>query len=461
MPNETILVVDDSPKDNQLLTRFLEIEGYKVSSAKDGRAAMGQFKEGKYDLVLTDLKMPHMDGIELLKQVKNQDPNVIGVVVTGFATIDTAVEAMKVGAFDYVSKPYQLDEIRMVVQRALEYKRLQVENVSLKRELKRKYKFENIIGDHPRMQQVFRLIEKVADSESTVLIQGESGTGKELVAKAIHFNSNRRDRYIIPVNCGAIPENLLESELFGHVKGAFTGATTSRIGRFEAADGGTIFLDEIGDMSPKLQVKVLRVLQEQEFEPVGSTKTIKVSVRVIAATNQNLEELVEKKQFREDLFYRLNVIPINIPPLRERRSDIHLLVNHFLKTFCEEKGREVEPIESEVVQFISDYEWPGNVRELENLIERLVILNDRGAITVDDLPEKIRKGTSPRTMDPYEFPEEGLDFNKVVGEFENQIIRAALGRTRGNKNLAAKLLSLKRTTLVEKIKKKGLAGPWN
>lgn len=460
MANENILIVDDDPKANQLLTRFLEIEGYTVSSAKDGRVALETFNDGKFDLVLTDMKMPHMDGIELLKHIKNQDPNVIGVVVTGFASIDTAVEAMKVGAFDYVSKPFQLDEIRLVVQRALEYKRLQAENISLKKELKRKYKFENIVGDSGKMQAVFRLIEKVADSESTILIQGESGTGKELVAKAIHYNSSRRDHYIIPVNCGAIPENLLESELFGHVKGAFTGATTNRIGRFEAADSGTIFLDEIGDMSPKLQVKVLRVLQEQEFEPVGSTKSIKVNVRVLAATNQNLEELVEEKRFREDLFYRLNVIPIQIPPLRERKSDIPLLMNHFYKIFCAEKQRALEPISQEIMKLLTNYEWPGNVRELENLVERMVILTDKDTINIEDLPEKIRQGVPNQSVEPFDIPEQGMDFNKVVGEYENNIIKAALAKTRGNKNMAAKLLALKRTTLVEKIKKKGIEGNW-
>lgn len=460
MANENILIVDDDPKANQLLTRFLEIEGYQVSSAKDGRAALETFNDGKFDLVLTDMKMPHMDGIELLKHVKNQDPNVIGVVVTGFASIDTAVEAMKVGAFDYVSKPFQLDEIRLVVQRALEYKRLQAENINLKKELKRKYKFENIVGDSTKMQEVFRLIEKVADSESTILIQGESGTGKELVAKAIHYNSSRRDHYIIPVNCGAIPENLLESELFGHVKGAFTGATTNRIGRFEAADGGTIFLDEIGDMSPKLQVKVLRVLQEQEFEPVGSTKSVKVNVRVLAATNQNLEELVEQKKFREDLFYRLNVIPVKIPPLRERRSDIPLLLNHFLKFFCDERQRNLGPISQEILKLLSSYEWPGNVRELENLVERMVILTDIESLNIEDLPEKIRRGVPIQSVEPFDIPEEGIDFNQIVGEYENNIIRAALAKTKGNKNMAAKLLALKRTTLVEKIKKKGIEGNW-
>ena len=453
MAGEKVLVVDDDPKAKQLLSRFLEIEGYAVTCAKDGRSALVELKAGGINLILTDLKMPHMDGIELIKQAKSIDPNVLGVVVTGFATIDSAVEAMKVGAFDYVSKPFQLDEIRLVVQRAFEYKRLQAENIVLKKNLRSKYKFENIIGDHPKMQKVFDLIQKVASSDATILIQGASGTGKELVAKAIHYNSPRRERPMIAVNCGAIPENLLESELFGHVKGAFTDAVTSRVGRFEAADGGTIFLDEIGDMSPNLQVKALRVIQEREFEPIGSTRTVKVDVRILAATNQNLEELVERKRFREDLFYRLNVIPITIPPLRERRSDIQPLLNHFLETFRMEERKEIEPLSQEVVELLVNYDWPGNVRELENLVERLVILNDRGRIEVNDLPGRYRTGISVKLDDPFDIPENGLDFNKAVGEFENAIIRAALDRTGGNKNLAARLLNLKRTTLVEKIKR--------
>jgi DNA-binding NtrC family response regulator len=456
MADARLLVVDDDERARVLLARFLEVEGYAVDTAKDGADALVKFDEDPFDVVITDLKMPNMDGIDLLRGVREKNARVQGIVVTGFASIDTAVEAMKAGAFDYVSKPFQLDEIRIVVQRALDFQRLQTENFSLKRQLKRKYRFENIVGDSSRMQEVFRLIEKVCDSDSTILISGDSGTGKELVARAVHYNSPRKDRFLVPVNCGAIPENLLESELFGHVKGAFTGASTSRIGRFEAANGGSIFLDEIGDMSPKLQVKVLRVIQEQEFEPVGSTKTKKVDVRIIAASNQDLEKAVARRTFREDLYYRLNVIPIHLPALRERVSDIPLLANHFLRTFAVQNKRPNVRFAPDVMEHLCAYEWPGNVRELENLIERVIILTEGDEIRAEDLPEKINRHSAPRVVGDLEIPETGVNFNSLVDEFENQLIRRAMDRARGNKNLAAKLLNLKRTTLVEKIKKKGM-----
>jgi DNA-binding NtrC family response regulator len=452
----SILVVDDDADIVQVLIRFFELEGYKVVGAASGHQAVNLAREQNFDLLITDLQMPRMDGIALLKEMKTVSPKTIGIVITGYASVDTAVEAMKIGAFDYVGKPLKLDEMRLVAQRALEHKRLQSENLSLRRQLKKKYKFENIVGDHQSMQNLFRLIERVASSDSTVLITGESGTGKELVARAIHYNSDRRDNYLIPVNCGAIPETLLESEMFGYVKGAFTGASTNRVGRFEAANSGTIFLDEIGEMSPALQVKILRVIQEHEFQPVGTTRSVKVDVRVIAATNINLEEAVARKDFREDLYYRLNVIPLPIPPLRERRSDIPLLVNHFLNHFREEKGRDVKPLDDDVMNALMAHDWPGNVRELENLIERLVILSDDGILTLNDLPDKIHQKTATTVPGVVVIPDEGLDFNGLVDDFENRLIMAAMERSRGNKNLAARLLNLKRTTLVEKIKKKGL-----
>ncbi len=451
-----ILIADDERSGREALSRFLRLDGFEVDEASDGLTALEMFQANPYDVLITDLKMPKMDGLDLLREVKAISPATMGIVITGYASTSSAIQAMKLGAFDYVSKPYELDEIRLVIKRAIEYQVLQSENVTLKKQLKRKYRFENIIGDSKPMQDVFRLIEKVADSDSTVLIQGDSGTGKELVARAIHYNSNRKERYLIPVNCGAIPETLLESELFGHVKGAFTGATTNRIGRFEAANGGTLFLDEIGDMSPSLQVKVLRVIQEQEFEPVGSNKTRKVDVRIIAATNQNLELRVAERMFREDLYYRLSVIPIQIPPLRERTDDIVLLANFFLELFCRQKQRKIKPLSAEVIDAFQAYDWPGNVRELENLIERLVILNETGEILLDDLPEKFQRGAVKVMGHTVEIPDDGLDFNTMVNDFENRLIIAAMTKARGNKNLAAKLLGLKRTTLVEKIKKKEL-----
>lgn len=451
-----ILIADDDKAGRETLSRFLRLEGFDVDETADGVDALEMFRSNPHDVLITDLRMPKMDGLDLLRQVKAISPATMGIVITGYASTSSAIQAMKIGAFDYISKPYGLDEIRLVIKRAIEYQVLQSENVTLKKQLKRKYRFENIIGDSKPMQEVFRLIEKVADSNSTVLIQGDSGTGKELVARAIHYNSSRKERYLIPVNCGAIPETLLESELFGHVKGAFTGATTNRIGRFEAANGGTLFLDEISDMSPMLQVKVLRVIQEQEFEPVGSNKTRKVDVRIIAATNQNLEQNVAERLFREDLYYRLSVIPIHLPPLRDRTDDIILLANYFLELFCRQKQRKINPLSNEVIDAFQAYKWPGNVRELENLIERMVILNETGEITMDDLPEKFQRGAVKVMGQTVEISDDGLDFNNMVNDFENRLIIAAMAKARGNKNLAAKLLGLKRTTLVEKIKKKDL-----
>ncbi len=453
---KSILIVDDDKGTVNLLKRVLADDGFCVEGAENGAEAISVIQDKDIDLVITDLQMPRIDGITLLNEMKGISPKTMSIVITGYATVKTAVEAMKAGAFDYVSKPFQIEEMRLTVKRAFEYGRLRKENISLKSQLKKKYKFSNIVGDHPSMQEVFRLIERVADTNSTVLITGETGTGKELVARALHYNSSRSDKLLIPVNCGAIPENLLESELFGYVKGAFTGATNNRMGRFEAADNSTVFLDEIGDMSSTLQVKILRVLQNQEFEPVGSSKSIKVDVRVIAATNIDLEESVRKKEFRQDLYYRLNVIPIHLPPLREKRSDIPLLVNYFLDHFREEKLMDIKPLDDSVMSALASYDWPGNVRELENLIERMVILSDEGVIHLNDLPEKINKGAGVKIPDAVLIPEEGLDFNDIVGEFENKLILSALERSRGNKNKAARLLNLKRTTLVEKIKKKGL-----
>jgi transcriptional regulator with PAS, ATPase and Fis domain len=346
-----------------------------------------------------------------------------------------------------------VEEILVVLQRALEFQRLNHENVNLRRQLKAKYKFENIVSDHDKMQAVFEIIEKVSDSDSTVLVYGESGTGKELIARAIHYNSYRQDKPLIPINCGAIPEELLESELFGYEKGAFTGAVSSRIGRFELANGGTIFLDEIGEMSPGLQVKLLRVLQEREFERVGGTRTIKIDVRIIAATNRDLEVMVANQRFREDLFYRLNVIPIYVPPLRERQSDIALLVPHFISRFNTEKKRQIEGIMPDALQLLTNYSWPGNVRELENMIERIVILKGSGMITRSDLPEKFTRSFANGKVPSVDVPDEGLDFDAVVQTFEKQLLTKALEKTQGVKSRAAELLHMNRTTLVEKVKK--------
>ncbi len=449
-----ILVVDDSASTLDAVASKLTEKGFEVIKATNGEEAIGHTDDHNFSVVVTDLMMPGVDGLSLLKHMQEHFPEVPVIVLTGYATIENAVEAMKAGAFDYLTKPVKLDEILVVVEKALEFQKLKIENLYLKEQLKKKYRFENIIGDSPQMQKIYRIIEKVADTDSTVLILGESGTGKELIAKAIHYNSSRRNRPFIPINCGAIPEELLESELFGHEKGAFTSAIKERAGRFELANGGTIFLDEIGDMSPKLQVKLLRVLQEHRFERIGGTKTIKVDIRVIAATHQDLEKAVEEGKFREDLFYRLNVIPIKIPPLRERGSDIDLLVNHFMQTYSKRKGIQPKKISPEAMNCLRRFHWPGNVRELENVIERLLILTDSDEIRPEHLPEHILRPKGDDTITVPEIPEDGLYLKKVVEEFENRLIIQALQRCKGKKNKAAELLKLNRTTLIEKLKKR-------
>ncbi|MEN6624830.1 MAG: sigma-54 dependent transcriptional regulator [Candidatus Sumerlaeia bacterium] len=456
-----ILIVDDEWTIRDVLATILTTEGYQVVMAEDGAEAIRKIDEDLFDLVITDLKMPNVDGMEVLRHLSKQNVHTLGIVATGYGSIESAVEALRLGAFDYITKPFHLDEIKILVHKARQFQSLQAENQNLKRELKRTSRVENIVGQSPSMLQLDQLIRTVADSDSTILVLGESGTGKELVARAIHYNSDRSNQPLIPVNCGAIPEELLESELFGHVKGAFTGATMNRIGRFQMADGGTIFLDEIGDMSPKLQVKLLRVLQEQTFEPVGSTQTVKVNVRIITATNRNLEKDVAEGRFREDLFYRLNVIPLNIPPLRDRLDDLPLLVDHFIKKFNKAKGRKLTKFTDEAMRLLAAYPWPGNVRELENLVERMAILNGEGEIAPAQLPEKFT-GLSPAAIPaagaPAEIPDEGVDFNKLVDDFELGLISKALEKAGGIKNKAASLLNIKRTTLVEKMKKKGMLG---
>lgn len=453
MASERILVVDDEEANREFLQDLLLHEGYEVATASDGLAGLQFLERHPVHVLLSDLKMPRMTGVDLIRQAKELSPSTIGIIFTGHATIETAVEAIKAGAYHYITKPFHVDEIRVVLKRALEHQRLNRENHSLRKQLKAKYRFDNVVSDHNKMQAVFELVEKVSDSDSTVLIYGESGTGKELIARAIHYNSYRQDKPLIPINCGAIPEKLLESELFGYEKGAFTGATSSRTGRFELANSGTLFLDEIGEMSPALQVKLLRVLQEREFERVGGTRTIKIDVRIIAATNKDLETMVDNQQFREDLFYRLNVIPISLPPLRERQSDIPLLAQYFIDRFNAEKKRHIEGILPEALERLYSYHWPGNVRELENVIERITILKGEGMISAADLPEKLSRTFSNGMVPNVDVPDEGLDFDTVVQSFEKQLLTKALEKTQGVKSKAAELLHMNRTTLVEKVKK--------
>lgn len=458
MSQTHILVIEDDPVVRDVLQETLTQEGYAVAVAADGKEGLQAAKNMPVHVLVTDVQLPDGDGISLIDRLVRIDAKIIPIVVTGFGTIERAVRAMKAGAFDFLTKPFDPETVAVVVRKAVEVYRLRQENHLLRKVVRDQYQLEQLVGASEPIRQVLDFVRKVADSDSTVMIQGESGTGKELVARMLHFNSSRRDRPLVPVNCGAIPENLLESELFGHEKGAFTGATHTRMGRFELANGGTIFLDEIGEMSLPLQVKLLRVLQERAFERVGGNRTIQVDVRIIAATNQNLETMVEERRFRQDLFYRLNVIPIVIPPLRDRRSDIPLLIDHFIARFNQTKHTQITGISHEALRLLSQYDWPGNIRELENLVERMVVLKKQGELSVSDLPEKISR--KPQTLEPKEqfirFSEEGINLMREVEQYENHLIIEALRKANGVTTRAAQLLQLNRTTLVEKLKRKGV-----
>ena len=383
LTSKRVLIIEDNETVCDVLRSFLVQKGFAVTLAQNGEDGLEQFRVDNFDIILTDLVMPGISGMDVLKEVVASKSNIPVVVMTAFGTVRTAVEAMRVGAFDYITKPFNLDELMIVLDKALSVANLQQEKIMLKMQLKKKYNFKGLIGDSPPMQVVYELIEKIADTDSTVLITGESGTGKELIAKTIHYNNlSRAGGPFVPLNCAAIPKDLLESELFGHEKGAFTGAINTRIGRFELAQGGTLFLDEVGELDPSLQVKLLRMLQEREFERVGGVKTIKVDVRILAATNKDLERSTKEGKFREDLFYRLNVIPLHLPPLRQRGEDIALLTAHFIQEFSRKRKREPFTFTPDAMHCLLKYHWPGNVRELENLIERLSILVSSKVVTV-------------------------------------------------------------------------------
>jgi DNA-binding NtrC family response regulator len=454
-----VLVVDDSPLELQLVSEGLEHEGFTVDRATCGREAIAQSQRNRYDVLVTDLMMPEIDGMALLTHFSEKSPETAVIVLTGYGTIETAVEAMRKGAFDYLTKPAKLAEIVLIVRRAQELLALKAENVLLRSQLQDRYRFDNIVGQSPPMQEMYRMIQRVARTDSTVLIMGESGTGKELIANAIHYNSPRRDRPFVPINCGAIPEELMESELFGHERGAFTGALRERKGRFEVAHSGTVFLDEIGEMSPKLQVKLLRVLQERKFERVGSSRTIEVDVRVIAATNQDLDQAVAAGKFRQDLFYRLNVIPFYVPPLRERDGDVAMLIYYFLQQHCQKKDLPFKKISKAALTALQYYDWPGNVRELENVMERLVILTDGDEIQVDDLPPRMREIKPADSAPLMAIGHDGIDLKQTIDDLETHLILEALKKAGGVKNQAAKYLGLNRTTLIEKMKKRQIAYP--
>ncbi len=459
MDTARILIVDDDKKTRDFVAAFLTYKGYQILQAIDGQDALEKIDQETIHMVITDLMMPRVNGLDFIKNLKTTHPEIVTIVYSAFANFEMTANLLKAGAFFFLEKPFNLEDLESHVRRGLEHQALQTRSFRTKPQVKNRSLLNNIIGESRKMLSLFELIEKVAGSDSTVLLQGESGTGKELVARAIHDLSTRRNRNFVPVNCAAIPDDLLESELFGHVKGSFTGAIATRIGRFEMADRGTLFLDEIGDMKPNLQVKLLRVLQNREIEPVGATSSKKVDVRIIAATNQNLDKMVAEKEFREDLYYRISVIPIMLPPLRERKDDIPLLINSFLERFNRDKHNKVNGLDRSTMNLLCGYDWPGNVRELENLVERLVILKGNGSITPDDLPEKYRGSRPLPASEPLTLPEKGFCLNTAVEEFENQLILQALQKTGGNKKEAANLLNLKRTTLIEKLKKKQLFIP--
>jgi DNA-binding NtrC family response regulator len=456
----SILVVEDDRAQREALQEILQQEGYDLETAPDGETGLKRLQEQGFDLVLTDMSLPGVGGLDILKFLVHHQPHCLCIIVTGYATVKNSVDAMRQGAYDYLPKPVDPQELRLVVRRALEHQRLQQENLQLKKQLFKRFGFTNIIGTSEPIAELFELVRKVADTDSTVLLLGESGTGKELIARALHYNSHRRQGNLVAVNCAAIPEELLESELFGHERGAFTHAVRTRIGRFEQASGGTIFLDEIADMSPGLQVKLLRVLQDHSVERIGGVKGIKVDIRVVAATNQDLETLVRQGNFREDLYYRLNVIPIRIPPLRERMADIPLLVVHFLQEFSRKKKKPAKRLSPQALELLVRYPWPGNVRELENLIERLVILTEGDVVEVEDLPQRFREGRSlGAEAESIDFPGEGLNLPQALQEFERRLILKALEKSSWVKSRAAQLLNLNRTTLIEKMKKQQILPP--
>jgi DNA-binding NtrC family response regulator len=449
-----LLIVDDEAALRSAIAERLADHGFTVVQAGSGEEAVSLLAEFAFDILITDLRLPGIGGRDVLAAALERYPDIIAVVITGYGTVKDAVEAIKQGAADFVTKPFQFDALLHVVQSSVEQRRLKSENAYLRSQLEDRYRIDGLVGKSRVMRDLFQLLETVASTSSTVLITGETGTGKELAARAIHHNSSRRACRFVALNCSAIPETLLEAELFGHARGAFTGAVGTRQGRLEQAHKGTLFLDEVGTMSPALQAKLLRVLQEREFERVGDSHTIKIDVRVVAATHSDLAKMVAESSFREDLFYRLNVLPVQLPALRERRDDIPLLVQHFIQRLAQESGRPAMTVSQEAMRRLMAYRWPGNVRQLENTVERaLAFTQGRSVIDIQDLPPEIQnqpgavEGTEPW------LPEDGIDFERYIEGIELSLIRRSLERTQGNKRQAARLLNLKRTTLIEKLKR--------
>ena len=451
-----ILVIDDDASLRRVLEYNLQEAGYQVLTAASGEEGLVLFAEEAPGLVITDMKMPGMDGMQVLKAVKERAPDALVIIITAFGTVDLAVEAMKFGAYDYITKPFNRDELRLIVAKALQFRGMAAENVRLRDELSDKADYRTIVGSSKVMERVFEIVRKVADTDASVLITGESGTGKELVARSLHRRSSRRDAPFIAVNCAAIPRDLLESELFGHVRGAFTGAIKDKPGKFQLADGGTLFLDEVGELPLELQPKLLRALQERVVEPVGGSKPHKLDVRVVAATNLDVEKALASSSLREDLYYRLAVIPIHLPPLRERRDDIALL----LRYFCGKHGVDKVQFESGAMAALTSYRWPGNVRELENLVERLLIMRVSDTITREDLPDKIRagiagSGAAAHSAGVINLPEEGYSLEQL----EREVVVESLARNGWNQTAAAKFLRIPRHTLIYRMEKYGIVPP--
>lgn len=442
-----ILVVDDEESIREFFQIMLKREGFEVLTASNGKEGFEAFKKTPVDVIISDIQMPEMSGMELLQKVKEADPEMVMIMITAFGSTDTAVEAMKLGAYDYIQKPFKIDEVKIILKQALEKRSLKLENVQLKRELGTKYAFDNIIGSAPPMLRIYEMVKRVANTKSSVLITGESGTGKELIARAIHYNGPLKDKPFVTVNCGAIPENLMESEMFGHKKGSFTGAIADKKGLFEVANSGTIFLDELGELPLSMQVKLLRVIQEGTFKRVGGTEDISVDVRVISATNKNLEQEVKAGRFREDLFYRMNVIQIHCPPLRERKEDIVMLSNHFLEKFSTALGITVKKISNEAMEILRRYHFPGNVRELENIVERTVALEPGALILPESWPRHLldvqeQGPTGTVDANKIQITSEGIDLEKLTADFERTLLVKALQQTGGIKKKAAKLLKI-------------------
>jgi two-component system NtrC family response regulator len=448
----SILVIDDDTSLRRVLEYNLKEEGYEVQAASSGEEGLYLFGKSQPDLVITDMKMAGMDGLMVLKSIKERLPEALVIIMTAFGTVDVAVEAMKAGAYDYITKPFNRDALKLTVKKALQFSGLAEENRRLKSELSDKADFRTIVGSSKEMEKVFEVIRKVADTEAAILITGESGTGKELVARSIHANSSRRDAPFVAINCAAIPADLLESELFGHVKGAFTGAVRDKSGKFQVAEGGTLFLDEVGELPLELQPKLLRALQEKEIEPVGGTKIQKLDVRIVSATNLNVDKAIADGAFREDLYYRLSVIPIHLPPLRERRKDIPLLIRYF----CAKHGSEKVTFDKDALDTLVMYPWPGNVRELENTIERLLIMRDSDEIGFDELPEKLLANSSTASA-VVRLPDDGYPLEQL----EREVVVEALERNGWNQTAAARFLRIPRHTLIYRIEKYGIALPGN